>query len=65
MQACPAAPFMPPPREPIRSHVHRVEPTLVAECEFAEWASNGVLRQATFVALRDDKPAAQIVNEIA
>ncbi|MBN3749378.1 DNA ligase D [Burkholderia sp. Se-20373] len=57
-------PFDPPPRERSRTRVHWVEPTLVAECEFAEWTSDGIVRQAAFIALRDDKPARQIVREV-
>ncbi|MFP3711680.1 hypothetical protein SB783_47685, partial [Paraburkholderia sp. SIMBA_009] len=38
-------------------------PELVAECNFAEWTSDGVVRQASFVSLRSDKPAKQIVHE--
>ncbi|MGA4322970.1 DNA ligase D [Ectopseudomonas hydrolytica] len=40
-----------------------VEPQLVGEVEFAEWTREGIVRQASFVALRSDKPAAQIVRE--
>ena len=43
--------------------MHWVEPVLVAECNFAEWTSDGIVRQASFVSLRDDKPARQIVKE--
>ncbi|RQV86334.1 DNA ligase D [Burkholderia anthina] len=57
-------PFDAPPRERTRTRVHWVEPTLVAECEFAEWAGDGIVRQAAFIALRDDKPAEQIVREM-
>jgi len=43
--------------------VHWVNPTLVAEVEFAEWTRDGRVRQAAFIALRTDKPAEQIVRE--
>ncbi|SIT45944.1 Multifunctional non-homologous end joining protein LigD (Includes: 3'-phosphoesterase; DNA ligase D; DNA repair polymerase) [Paraburkholderia ribeironis] len=56
-------PFARAPRERSRTPVHWVEPALVAECNFAEWTSDGIVRQASFVSLRDDKPARQIVKE--
>ncbi|EDZ99105.1 DNA ligase D [Burkholderia sp. H160] len=58
-------PFASEPRERSRTPVHWVEPVLVAECNFAEWTSDGIVRQASFVSLRDDKPARQIVRETA
>jgi bifunctional non-homologous end joining protein LigD len=56
-------PFASEPRERSRTPVHWVKPELVAECNFAEWTSDGVVRQASFVSLRSDKPAKQIVHE--
>ncbi len=43
--------------------VHWVKPQLVCEVEFAEWTRDGHIRHATFIALRSDKPPAQIVRE--
>ncbi|MBC3921384.1 DNA ligase D [Pseudomonas lurida] len=43
--------------------VHWVKPTLVGEVQFAEWTREGVVRQAAFVGMRTDKPAAQIIHE--
>ncbi len=38
---------------------------LVCECSFAEWTRQGRLRQPSFVGLREDKPAADVVREEA
>ena len=56
-------PFASEPRERSRTPVHWVKPDLVAECNFAEWTGDGIVRQASFVSLRSDKPAKQIVHE--
>jgi len=40
-----------------------VRPKLVVEVSFAEWTRDGSLRHAAFVALRDDKPAKEVVRE--
>jgi len=42
-----------------------VTPKLVAEVAFAEFTAENVVRHASFIALRDDKPAAEIVPERA
>jgi bifunctional non-homologous end joining protein LigD len=42
-----------------------VEPELVAEIEFREWTSEGVMRAPSFKGLRDDKEAVQVVREDA
>jgi bifunctional non-homologous end joining protein LigD len=43
--------------------VHWVEPRLVGQISFAEWTSDGLLRQPRFQGLRDDKPAREVVRE--
>ncbi|WP_250483675.1 DNA ligase D [Caballeronia sp. GaOx3] len=57
-------PFASEPQERSRTPVHWVKPELVAECNFAEWTKERIVRQASFVSLRDDKPARQIVKEV-
>jgi len=56
-------PFASAPRERSRTPVHWVKPQLVAECNFAEWTGERIVRQASFISLRRDKPARQIVVE--
>jgi bifunctional non-homologous end joining protein LigD len=56
-------PFAHMPSERSRTPVHWVKPELVAECEFSEWTSEGVVRQASFISLRRDKPAREITRE--
>lgn len=42
-----------------------VKPVQVAEVSFAEWTRDGSLRHAAFIALRDDKPAREVVREVS
>ncbi|QDX27580.1 DNA ligase D [Sphingomonas suaedae] len=44
---------------------HWVTPKLVAEVAFAEFTAENVVRHASFIALREDKPAEDIVTERA
>jgi bifunctional non-homologous end joining protein LigD len=57
------SPFADPPTGWDAKGVHWVKPKLVAEVRFAEWTQEGLLRQAAFLGLRDDKPAHAIVRE--
>ena len=42
---------------------HWTEPRIVVEVKFNEWTSAGLMRQPTFVGLRDDKDAREVVRE--
>ena len=42
---------------------HWVTPSLVAEIAFAEFTSDGVVRHASFLGLRGDKPPSEVVPE--
>jgi bifunctional non-homologous end joining protein LigD len=47
-----------------RKGAHWIEPNLVAEINFAEFTDDGILRHPSFVGLREDKPAKDVVKEV-
>jgi bifunctional non-homologous end joining protein LigD len=58
----PDSPFVDPPRG---KGVQWVRPSLVAEVAYAERTKDGILRQASFVGLREDLPAKNVHEERA
>jgi bifunctional non-homologous end joining protein LigD len=47
-----------------RKGAHWIEPKLVAEIAFSEFTGDGVLRHPSFIALREDKPAKEVMREV-
>jgi bifunctional non-homologous end joining protein LigD len=53
------------PFKPIPPGTHWVRPELVAQVGFTEWTRDGRLRHPRYLGLRDDKPAREVVREVA
>src|SRR4051794_18181508 len=47
-----------------RKGAHWIAPKLVAEIAFTEFTDDGVLRHPSFMGLREDKPASEVVVEV-
>ena len=58
----PDSPLADPPRE---KGIQWVKPQLVAQTAFAERTDDGILRQASFLGLREDIPAKSVLDERA
>jgi bifunctional non-homologous end joining protein LigD len=61
----PDSPLVETPKMPRvrRSDIVWVEPTLVAQVEFAEWTREGRLRAPAYLGLREDKPPSDVRKE--
>jgi bifunctional non-homologous end joining protein LigD len=58
------SPFENAPRGARARDVTWVEPELVAEVELAELTKDGLVRQGSFLGLREDKPVSAVVDEL-
>jgi bifunctional non-homologous end joining protein LigD len=57
------SPFHNPPKGAEARRAHWVQPVLVAEVSFTEWTDDGTLRHPSFLGLRADKRASDVVRE--
>jgi len=50
---------------PSEANTTWVKPKLVAEIKFTEWTAAGEMRHPVFLGLRTDKPASEVIREVA
>jgi bifunctional non-homologous end joining protein LigD len=51
--------------DPLDAAIHWVRPALVAEIQFVSWSGSGRVRHAVYLGLREDKPADEVVRDVA
>ena len=51
--------------DPLDASIRWVRPELVAEVQYASWSGSGRVRHAVYLGLREDKPAAEVVRDVA
>lgn len=58
-----SCPFDPEPPPMVSRVAHWIEPTVVAEVEYGEWTSDGVLRHPSYLGTRIDKDAGDVTRD--
>lgn len=58
-----SSPFDEPPPRVVARVAHWVEPVVVAEVEYGEWTSDGVLRHPSYLGQRVDKDAREVTKD--
>ncbi|MCW5625656.1 MAG: DNA ligase D, partial [Burkholderiales bacterium] len=58
------SPFTTTPPADHRGRIRWVRPDVVVDTQFAGWTSDRMLRQASYVGLRDDKPSTDVEREV-